>query len=177
VSSGEAKSEGQSLKSEAQRAFGPPGGPFGGLEPLHRYNPRKHWVLLRSDPLHCPLQSATRPLQPSAGDRRWEKGERGPGTLNSEHRKGLKDQDKGPKDHGPRDNETRGRSDDAGPLQGPKPKDQGTKGPKDQRTTAGERKSVLRCFGAPVRTAGEWAGRRNITSRKNRELLFGVSRC
>src|SRR5262249_13027935 len=33
-------------------------------KPLHRYNPRKHWVFLRCDPLQKPLQAAaTEPLR------------------------------------------------------------------------------------------------------------------
>src|SRR2546430_16805046 len=35
---------------------------LGVLEPLHRYKYCKHWLFLRFDSLHCPLQVATNPL-------------------------------------------------------------------------------------------------------------------
>ena len=39
-------------------------GEGGGVEkPLHRYKAHKHWVFLIFNPLHKPLQLATKPLQ------------------------------------------------------------------------------------------------------------------
>jgi hypothetical protein len=33
--------------------------PLGGLDPLHPLQAYEHWVFLRSNPLHLPLQAAT----------------------------------------------------------------------------------------------------------------------
>ena len=45
--------------SESESGRGPLAG---GVDPLHRYKPHKHWVGLRSNPLQNPLQSVTQPV-------------------------------------------------------------------------------------------------------------------
>jgi len=52
--------EGERGGSKSESGNGNEAGKGGGAEkPLQRYKPHKHWVELRSNPLHKPLQSAT----------------------------------------------------------------------------------------------------------------------